>query len=693
MEDIKKEISLTQQTLTVASTMIDSIDWHRDQANAAAEKLETTVSSGFEAVVREIGKQGDRATESTVEFGNRMSTGLTAVVKEVGKQGREVIASSQRISAELTAVVDEVGKQGRDVVASSQRIEDICTKTFQESRHEIQALRVSIEESLQNYFQNSQALQEFLGKEGDLEKGIRSNGWKKRVINSMIRLEDIPGNGEVISHNGQDAHFRLGLKAAQNEKGYKQSTNVQLRFFHHIWLFRTFWNISGTNRKAGWSISLTYHHVVPSDSPLFDRIRHGDIPALQQLFSERRASPHDQMVGGISPCDEALKGLTLASSEKAEEKAFQMFRFLIQQGGFMHISVKTMTNFLVSNLKRWMASDTTHADCLRCILENSEDDPLHQTGACSFIMKRNENEPFFKSLASEEYWPIAWGEVPFDKEARIFGETDRMLLSDPNGSSMKLEVQSGRHYVSVVPDLIVCNPCMVADTPPILSLLMQAVRFRHDNISSACSHRISTLLRLKQNTNNLCGLFGSCFRVHREDQISATRYARGQNLTDLWREALENARWTRFEVNDLFDEELYAGIAELSSEAFLYMSRDDCRRDFVRKLCVGGFVGWEIEHVKRESKVLRLNLGVLSSFSVFTTIRSATSAFHQRFTPGGWLYPENWRLVPGIDFVLPEESIDRAPIDWSEYMEVNNPASDPETEETTTEDWYDASEN
>jgi len=718
LEDVKKEISLTQQTLAVASTMIDSIDRHRDQAQAAAEKLEIAVSNGFEAVVREIGKQGDRATGSTVDIGNKISAGLIAVVEEVGKQGRQVVASSQRMSAELSAVVDEVGKQGREVVASSQKIEELCTKTFEESKQEIQALRISFDETtfpkLADMHRILQSVQEQIAKnalqlEINLGKTILSNELRNMRTNRSLvkrwlrvggfRSENIYENQVTIETNRND-YLTLGFKAAQHGKSYKKIFKISLPLLRRIWQFRAIWTTIAPNYKPQQAFSLRADPIVPSGSPFFDQIRQGNIHAVQQLFSQRRASPFDRMVGGISPCDEALKGLMRATSEEAEKNAFQMFRFLLQTGAIMDISVNTMTKFLISNLKRWMASTTTHADCLQWILENSEDNPLYETGACSVIMIENESDPFFQSLASEEYWPITLGEIPFDAEAKFFGETDRMLLSDPTGSRMEVEILSGRHYVSVVPDLILSDDeCMTFDMSAPLSLLMQAARSTRDDIHSACRKRISKLLRVERDTS-LSKFLRSLSGLGKENQLSATRYARQLNLTDLWREALENAGWTPFEIHDLFDEELYAGVSELFSKPFLYITQDNCRSEFIRKLCTGGFARLDNKDIEQESRALRLNLGVSSSFDVFRTIRSATSAFHQRVTPGSWpddsrcswLYPEDQRLVPGVDFVLPEDSIHRRPIDWSKYMEELDQGHDSDVEETDTEDWYDASE-
>jgi hypothetical protein len=117
--------------------MIDSIDQQRDQSQAAAEKLEKTVSNGFEAVVREIGKQGERAIESTTELSNKVAAGLTAVVEEVGKQGREVAASSQRMG-------------------------EICTTTVEKTVQELQTWRVNFDETaslnLEKIFQGMEKL-------------------------------------------------------------------------------------------------------------------------------------------------------------------------------------------------------------------------------------------------------------------------------------------------------------------------------------------------------------------------------------------------------------------------------------------------------------------------------------------------------------------------------------------------------
>jgi hypothetical protein len=57
---MRKEISLTQQTLTAASAMIDDINWQQYRTQATPVKLEETVSNGCNKVIREIGMQGGR---------------------------------------------------------------------------------------------------------------------------------------------------------------------------------------------------------------------------------------------------------------------------------------------------------------------------------------------------------------------------------------------------------------------------------------------------------------------------------------------------------------------------------------------------------------------------------------------------------------------------------------------------------
>jgi len=131
--------------------MIDNIDRQQDQAQAAAEKLEKTVSNGFEAVVREIGKQGERATESTTELSNTMAAGLTAVVEEVGKQGREVVASSQRM-------------------------EEICTRTAKNTVQELQTWRMNFDETASSKLENLFRGMEKLHKEYDQATPLRCFG-------------------------------------------------------------------------------------------------------------------------------------------------------------------------------------------------------------------------------------------------------------------------------------------------------------------------------------------------------------------------------------------------------------------------------------------------------------------------------------------------------------------------------------
>lgn len=89
-------------------------------------------------------------------------------------------------------------------------------------------------------------------------------------------------------------------------------------------------------------------------------------------------------------------------------------------------------------------------------------------------------------------------------------------------------------------------------------------------------------------------------------------------------------------ISSFLDEELYAGIPQLG-EGLNYISCDDCRRNFVQRLCRGLYYETPVQR-----KSLRWSLGKelltwnLDIMDIMYTIRTASEALERSNMPGSW---------------------------------------------------------
>jgi hypothetical protein len=421
------------------------------------------------------------------------------------------------------------------------------------------------------------------------------------------------------------------------------------------------------------SMSLRTYNIVSRDSLLFQACRNLDMRAIRILFNSCMASPYDRMDDDTSPVQETLHSIILSNSDAVIRKGVELLEFLIRQDAGSAdrvIPAATTTTFLiVSSNKR--CSQAILTDCLRLILRYSNENPLDDTGASGFITIANEHEPFFELLASEQYWPIHWGHVPFEEVGVALGETDRMLLLDPEGYWMELEVLLGHRYLALMPHFYIMEQSVGHDISPLHSLLLQASRSNLDEVIKACKIRLLKLICLNLNLEERSWSPDAPGTVNRESRVSPTEYARQLGVLDLWKGALEDAGWHHSDILNLVDEELYAGISELCSGARVYKTRDDCRKEFVENLYAGNFTGMHGEDLVQECRVLKNILDVSGLWAIFNTIRDANIAYQKMnspLVPGGWLTYEDRQIVPGVDFQLPEWNGAGEMIDWTPYL-------------------------
>ncbi len=73
----------------------------------------------------------------------------------------------------------------------------------------------------------------------------------------------------------------------------KEVEVATIRYRSPSWLANQMWNIQAVKASYGWDIRLRAYNVVPLESAVFEYARDNNVRGLQELFSERAASPFD----------------------------------------------------------------------------------------------------------------------------------------------------------------------------------------------------------------------------------------------------------------------------------------------------------------------------------------------------------------------------------------------------------------
>ncbi|KAG4437476.1 hypothetical protein IFR05_007031 [Cadophora sp. M221] len=294
---------------------------------------------------------------------------------------------------------------------------------------------------------------------------------------------------------------------------------------------------------------------------------------------------------------------------------------------------------------------------LQFLLEYDEDTILEGTGVAGFLTVENEQVPVFGYLSPTEDWRINWEQMPYCNSERMFGETDRTMLLDPEGKRIKVAIADGKECVAFHPEFVIDKkPYLIG---PLHSLFLQASR----------SHLYP---------RTPCWLFDD--RGNRRLEVSPSRYAQDLGKMDLWRKGLEMAGWDEADIQLLIDDQINAGVSDLPSGTVLYLDRDTCRRTFVRRLRAGYFRGMTDEMLDDECKTLQFNLGLWGCQSIVETVQISSIEYFIRLAktvPGGWLEDgeaEDFlrEPIPGVDHPLPQWSIEGDLIDWSKYLDDND---------------------
>lgn len=413
---------------------------------------------------------------------------------------------------------------------------------------------------------------------------------------------------EAFSKTGlrtKDVFFGYRFETETHSGGGRANNTIRIRPPRRTSLLTL-----GLSKTLGTFVCFPSGIIVSRQSSLFKACRKFEILAVQQLFQAELASLYDRAYDQsykvyISPIEETISSIFQAASYQDISHGLVLLKFLTQCGigDSRLICAERMADFirLHQKMQKQLSAQQIEglAECVRQVLQYSDLNPLDYTEAAAFITLDNKASPVFRLLALEEFWPLKWDEIPYNTN-NLFGETDYAMLRDPRGDRMYVAVTTGREYIAFNPGFIFGRKlrCISA----LHSLLLQVNISKRDDIDECCQRRLTTLLCHGANPRASDWVLDDFGR--RKIELTPTGYALDLGIIDLWKRALEGACWTETKIGSLFDEEMYAGVPELVSGILSYLSREDCRKEFVSGLQAGVFVGLSDKDLDRERKTL-----------------------------------------------------------------------------------------
>lgn len=108
------------------------------------------------------------------------------------------------------------------------------------------------------------------------------------------------------------------------------------------------------------------------------------------------------------------------------------------------------------------------------------------------------------------------------------------------------------------------------------------------------------------------------------------------------RESFTQAGWTKEQVEEIFEEEMYLGIPHLLDGRLQYLSQEQCWREFL--LClIEGKLDDLLPHE------VALHVGTCK-YEIQRLMKEVRQAIALKSTPGGWDDHNEICLDPGVDF-------------------------------------------
>lgn len=484
--------------------------------------------------------------------------------------------------------------------------------------------------------------------------------------------------GYLLSHrvrNLDARHFGLVLEMV----AFENNSSNDIKVFNKAVRLTIAWGRESAQRPI-YQFQISTYNVVPYTCPLFKACRALNCAEVYQLFAHGLASPHDRAFHDglyLSPIDEIVNVVARTRTHAESVEGLSLLKFLFEAGAHPAVRPEGVTEIFMDcssfRPQIYQEQDIDRLESLQVLLEYGEDTILEGTGVAGFLTVENEQVPVFGYLSPTEDWRINWEQMPYCSSERIFGETDRTMLLDPECKRIKAAISDGKEYVAFHPEFIIDKKLYLIG--PLHSLILQASRSQLYEVHEYCRLRISILLRHGLDPRTPCWLFDE--RGNRRLEVSPTRYAQDLGSMDLWTDALKMSGWDEAEIETLIDEETYAGISGLLSGTVSYLDRDTCRRAFLRRLRAGDFRRMAHEILEDECKTLQFNLGLWDFQSIVEMVQNSSIEYFIRLTkriPGSWLDDGGTmdilhEPIPGVDYELPQWSIDGDLIDWSKYLD------------------------
>jgi hypothetical protein len=411
-------------------------------------------------------------------------------------------------------------------------------------------------------------------------------------------------------------------------------------------------------------IQITFHNCISPNSPIFHSCLNFDLGEVQRLFDARLASPFDRNYINLSLIEVVLMKLfTDKLPAELMSKALELLRFLVNcTSGLGNVISSYCMSVILRSAALCQEMNELRTDAMRLILNNSVENPFDDVSVGLFLSLAVERSSLFELVKKQDIWDIEWNTNTVLSQGSHFLENDRQMLLDPNAEQMHKAILENRKYSAIVPEWGI--DCGLSSMH---SLLRLAKASGWAEVSRCCEIRISILLlngfdaRLESRCPGL---------PWEQYPKSPTKFAASLGMSGLWISALHQAGWTAKEIEELLDEETYFGVPELLSGSCTYQTQRQCRMEFVDNLSRGYFITIPAGDLAQISKQIGWNIGVFMWGQVLETILEANSVYSQRSMPGTWQQEKALRLIPEVDFYLPEYDMFEREIDWQGYIDV-----------------------
>ncbi|KAL2071793.1 hypothetical protein VTL71DRAFT_13028 [Oculimacula yallundae] len=424
--------------------------------------------------------------------------------------------------------------------------------------------------------------------------------------------------------------------------------------------------------------SLRLYNTVPEDAPILQACERLDLAEVQRLFDNSLASPLD--------CDEHARPLfeivnyqLLYSTQIDVEKGFELLKFLFCcLGGQVNASDSFHNMMMVAHyspIPTDLIGQPWLGDLCRLLLRHCSEDPF--TGTSEYMNIDISKSAIYSVLCGQQQWLFDnTVTIEFPGFENYFFETDLGILTDPEGCKLQAALSAGLDYAPLLTRNLRSYPAVVDHEGQIHTLLYLAFMGEEDTFRVCVLNRLVILLQHGMDPRRVCQTFlfiGAKYKMPSE-QVSCTAFAGLLDLSDLWKSALAKARLDDYEVQDIFNEDQYAGVPELLDGVVEYTSRYEQQKQFIEELRRGIFPeDIDVFHktLLKACLALEVELGV-DCDDLHDLMDEVFSVSRQYTMPGKWNDGEAIDLIPGRDYKLPGKLFgDKKEIkDWECIREI-----------------------